>query len=176
MTLGDSDSLSTSTEIVVKAEAKFLELAQSGKLTVLDEVDGEIRNIDPRWFEDAAFHYGGPPDFAVTLRRTDWVGSKNYTEGGALWTSNPVREIAPRVDAEHLNDVLNPKAAGKVPLLIEQFKLMFPEGVPPPSQQPRKPLAGELIRTIPALGGNLDQATLKKAIDTYNASLSKRPA
>jgi hypothetical protein len=173
--LGDSDSLSTSSEIAAKAEAKFLELVRTGKLTVLDEVDGDIRNMDPRWFEDAALHYGGPPDFAVTLRRTDWVGSKNYTEGGALWTSHPVRGIAPRVDADHLNDVLNPKAAGKVPLLIERFKVMFPGGVPPKSQEPRQSLASKLISTTPALNKSLDQATLKKAIETYNASLAKKP-
>jgi hypothetical protein len=174
--LGDRDSLSTSREIADKAEAKFMDLARSGKLTILDEVEGEIRTVPPRWFEDATFHYGGSPDFAITLRRTDWVGSRDYTEGGALLTSHSVRDIAARVDADHLHDVLNPQVAGKVPLLIERFKVMFPEGVPPKSQQPRQSLADTLIKTTPALNKSLDQATLKKAIEIYNASIHKTTA
>jgi hypothetical protein len=180
--LGDRESPSTSGEMAAKAEAMFLELARAGKLTVLDEVDGELRHVEPRWFEDATFHYGGPPDFRTTLQRTDWDGSREMTEGGAVLTSHSVRTISGRVNEDQLEAILKLAPAtlkpekpqtGKVPLVIEQLKTMYPAGVPDPALVPRKDLQRRLIDTTPALGKKLDEATLKKAIDAYNASLQR---
>ena len=47
------------------------------------------------------------------------------------------------------------------------------DGVPKPPLQPRNILKDDVLRADPTLG-RLDEATLKKAIDKYNASLGKK--
>jgi hypothetical protein len=70
-----------------------------------------------------------------------------------------------------------PKAdRGKVPLVIkllaEKFPIAkYPNGVPSAPEAPRKAMIRDLLDSAPALGGTLDEGTLKKAIDTYNESL-----
>jgi hypothetical protein len=175
LSLGDRESLSTSGEMAVKAEATFLELARSGKLTVLDEVDGELRHVEPPRFEGATFHYGGGPDFAVTLRRTDWEGSRDATEGGAILTTHFVRTISGRVDADQLQEILKPpvlskpkRKTGKYLLVIDRLSQLYPVRVP--DHVSRKLLRADLIDTTPGLHNSLDEGTLLKAITEYNKS------
>lgn len=173
--LGDNESLSTSGEMVAWAEATFMELARDGKLTVLDEVDGEVRKVDPRWFHDAAFHYGGPPDFRTTLQRTDWDGSRDATEGGAVLTSHFVRTISGHVDADQLQEILKPpvlsmpkRKTGKYLLVMDRLSQLYSVGVP--DHVSRKLLRADLIDTTPGLHNSLDEGTLLKAITEYNKS------
>jgi hypothetical protein len=62
---------------------------------------------------------------------------------------------------------------GKQARIIRYLARQFPHGVPEPSLRPRNLLRDEVLRGDPTLR-RLDEATLKKAIDTYNASLTKQ--
>ncbi len=63
---------------------------------------------------------------------------------------------------------------GKQPLLVKWLEKRF-EGkpVPSPSFEPRKPLISKALAENHGLGGTLDDATMQKAIETYNAGASK---
>jgi hypothetical protein len=61
---------------------------------------------------------------------------------------------------------------GKQPRIAEYLKEHFPAGVPEPGLYPRKTLRFEILKCDPGLKP-LDDATLKKAIEKYNASLTK---
>jgi hypothetical protein len=62
---------------------------------------------------------------------------------------------------------------GKQARIMRYLARRFPNGVPEPSLQPRNLLRDEVLRGDPTLR-RLDEATLKKAIDAYNASLRKK--
>jgi hypothetical protein len=62
---------------------------------------------------------------------------------------------------------------GKQPRIIKYLAERFPNGVPKPPLQPRNILKDDVLRGDPTLRC-LDEAALKKAIDTYNASLGKK--
>jgi hypothetical protein len=62
---------------------------------------------------------------------------------------------------------------GKQARIIKYLAQRFPNGVPEPSLQPRNYLKDDVLRADPTLEP-LDEATLKKAIDTHNASLAKK--
>jgi hypothetical protein len=64
-------------------------------------------------------------------------------------------------------------SSGKQPRIIKYLAERFPNGVPKPPLQPRNILKDDVLRGDPTLR-RLDEATLKKAIDTYNASLGKK--
>jgi len=59
--------------------------------------------------------------------------------------------------------------AGKVPKIIDHLAQLFPNGVPDRTRCPRKALRADLCKRDPSLHP-LDEATLKKAIDTYNGN------
>jgi hypothetical protein len=60
------------------------------------------------------------------------------------------------------------KAVGKKPRILTLLAEMFPKGVPDPARCPRKALKADLLTRDPGLEP-LDEATLKSAIDAYNA-------
>jgi hypothetical protein len=67
---------------------------------------------------------------------------------------------------------------GKYPLIVKRLaelypKENFPEGVPSPPEAPRKAMITQLLNSTAALGGKLDDETLKKAIELYNRTLGK---
>jgi hypothetical protein len=62
---------------------------------------------------------------------------------------------------------------GKQPRILKYLTEHFPDGVPQPGLCPRDSLKADILKWDPRLGP-LDEATLKKAIDTYNASLGKQ--
>ena len=64
-------------------------------------------------------------------------------------------------------------SAGKQPRILKYLSEHFPDGVPEPGLCPRNTLKSDLLKWDPDLEP-LDEATLKKAIETYNASLIKR--
>jgi hypothetical protein len=75
-----------------------------------------------------------------------------------------------------LDAKLHPPPGGKqgklLKLLAEMFPAeMFPAGVPPPKLCQRKTLIAKLLERDPELGPTLDEATVKKAVDAFNASL-----
>ena len=68
-----------------------------------------------------------------------------------------------------------PKALGKQPLVIELLRKRFGgELVPDPAHCPRKLLLAELRSSHKSLG-SLNDDTLKKSIDRYNASIRNDP-
>lgn len=62
---------------------------------------------------------------------------------------------------------------GKQARIIKYLAERFPNGVPEPAVQPRNQLKDDVLRADPTLR-RLDEATLKKSVDTYNASLGKQ--
>ena len=61
-------------------------------------------------------------------------------------------------------------AFGKVPLIIDQLRQLYPEGVPDRAHCPREPLKADLLKRDKRLSP-LDLKTLRSAIDQYNAEL-----
>jgi hypothetical protein len=62
------------------------------------------------------------------------------------------------------------RSLGKQPRILKYLSEHFPDGVPEPGLYPRKTLQFEILKWDPDLSP-LDEATLKKAIEKYNASL-----
>jgi hypothetical protein len=62
---------------------------------------------------------------------------------------------------------------GKQPRIAEYLRQHFPAGVPEPGLYPRKTLQFEILKWDPGLKP-LDDGTLKKAIDNYNASYTSK--
>ena len=62
------------------------------------------------------------------------------------------------------------RSAGKQPRILKYLSEHFPDGVPEPGLYPRKTLQFEILEKDPGLRP-LDEATLKKAIEKYNAGL-----
>jgi hypothetical protein len=68
-----------------------------------------------------------------------------------------------------------PPSRGKQPRIAEYLRDHFPAGVPGPGSCPRHILKADLLKWDPDLKP-LDEGTLKKAIDTYNAGFNKPKA
>jgi len=62
---------------------------------------------------------------------------------------------------------------GKQPRILKYLSEHFPDGVPEPGLCPRDELKAEILKSDRRLGP-LDDATLKKGIDNYNASLTRQ--
>ena len=62
------------------------------------------------------------------------------------------------------------RSVGKQPRILKYLSEHFPNGVPEPGLYPRKTLQFEILEKDPGLRP-LDEATLKKAIEKYNAGL-----
>ena len=61
------------------------------------------------------------------------------------------------------------KSLGKQPAVIKWLTEKYNGSeVPEPSFAPRKKLRAEAIKEVAFLGGQLDEETMKKAIDAYN--------
>jgi hypothetical protein len=76
-----------------------------------------------------------------------------------------VNEINPRTPKERS------RSLGKQPRIAEYLKAHYAAGVPDPGLCPRHILKADLLKWDSTLEP-LDEATLKKAIDTYNSSLN----
>jgi hypothetical protein len=102
-------------------------------------------------------------DFAErrALRQPSWWIGPAETSQAA---SSPTR-AAPVADASS-------PVVGKRPRIMEYLIEHYPGGVPDPAHSPRKILRAALLKWDHGLQP-LDEGTLKKAIDEYNASLPK---
>jgi hypothetical protein len=65
------------------------------------------------------------------------------------------------------------RSVGKQPRILKYLSEHFPDGVPEPGLCPRHILKSDILEWDPRLG-TLDEATLKKAIEKYNAGLIKQ--
>ena len=65
------------------------------------------------------------------------------------------------------------RSGGKQPRILKYLSEHFSAEVPEPGLYPRYTLKSDILKWDPDLDP-LDEATLKKAIDTYNASLGKK--
>ena len=67
----------------------------------------------------------------------------------------------------------NRKVTGKWPVVVEWLKARFAgKPVPEPALAPRKALIAEAIKALSVLGGKLDDDTMKRAIEAYNANVT----
>jgi hypothetical protein len=83
-------------------------------------------------------------------------------------------DVASPVDVGGTGADASPKISrplGKQPRVIEYLREHFPDGVPPPGLCPRQSLISEILKSDKTLK-SLDNATLKKAIDAYNSTVS----
>ena len=65
------------------------------------------------------------------------------------------------------------RSGGKQSRILKLLSEHFPDGVPEPGLCPRQSLKSDILKWDPSLAP-LDEATLKKAIDTYNTSLAEK--
>jgi hypothetical protein len=65
------------------------------------------------------------------------------------------------------------RSGGKQSRILKLLSEHFPDGVPEPGLCPRQSLKSDILKWDPSLAP-LDEATLKKAIDKYNADFSKQ--
>ena len=65
------------------------------------------------------------------------------------------------------------RSGGKQSRILKLLSEHFPDGVPEPGLCPRQSLKSDILKWDPSLAP-LDEATLKKAIDTYNTSLVEK--
>ena len=65
------------------------------------------------------------------------------------------------------------RSGGKQSRILKLLSEHFPDGVPEPGLCPRQSLKSDILEWDPSLAP-LDEATLKKAIDTYNTSLAEK--
>jgi hypothetical protein len=96
-----------------------------------------------------------------------WVAPANMST--ELPTDTEANVVKPNAAA-----VVSP-SLGKQPRIAEYLRDHFPAGVPGPGSCPRHILKAGLLKWDPDLKP-LDEGTLKKAIDTYNAGLNKPKA
>jgi hypothetical protein len=92
------------------------------------------------------------------------------------WADSP--GTLAQVPSEKFNVVKPTEAAasrsvGKQPRILKYLSEHFPDGVPEPGLYPRKTLQFEILEKDPGLRP-LDEGTLKKAIEKYNANLNKQ--
>jgi hypothetical protein len=94
------------------------------------------------------------------------------------WTDSPNMPIEAPNDTKV--NVVKPntgavasRSVGKQPRILKYLSEHFPDGIPEPGLCPRNILKSDILEWDPRLGA-LDEATLKKAIEKYNASLIKQ--
>jgi len=109
-------------------------------------------------------------DFALRhqLPSPSWWTDSSSTPTEAP-TDTMVKVVKPNTGA----GVVASPFAGKQPRILEYLSEHFPDGVPEPGHYPRQTLKSAILKADPDLSP-LDEATLKKAIDKYNADVSKR--
>jgi hypothetical protein len=126
------------------AEAQLRELCGSGKIRAITlplDVNEAPQFIPPsRWWREDV-------DFKTVL-------AVSYSDLLYWLDQQPTPKPTPERTPER----------GKVPLIIDHLKEMFPDGVPDPSRCPRKKLRADLLAKDKSLAP-LDEATLKRAID-----------
>ena len=133
-----------------------------------DDVLSEVRPVDPddpEYGVVAIVEDGGP--IGVLLNGDDfryWLNKQSVLEVNCSFTIS--------------RTAAKPKR-GKVPLIIDHLKQMFPaekfpDGVPDPAQCPRKTLRANLLAKEKRLDP-LNEATLKSAIDEYNLTIGNDP-
>jgi hypothetical protein len=99
------------------------------------------------------------------------------------WTDSPSRPTEVPSDTKVSDtkvNVVKPNAravasgpVGKLPRILKLLSEHFHDGVPEPGLCPRHTLKCDILNWDPSLAP-LDEATLKKAIDKYNASIVKQ--
>jgi hypothetical protein len=89
-----------------------------------------------------------------------------WTDSSSTPTEVKVNVVKPNTRAAASRSV------GKQPRILKYLREHLPDGVPEPGLCPRHTLKSNILEWDPGLDP-LDEATLKKAIDKYNADFSK---
>jgi hypothetical protein len=89
-----------------------------------------------------------------------------WTDSSSTPTEVKVNVVKPNTRAVAYRSV------GKQPRILEYLREHLPDGVPEPGLYPRHTLKSDILKWDPGLDP-LDESTLKKAIDKYNADFSK---
>jgi hypothetical protein len=129
-----------------EAERKLRKLCASGAIQTVRFIYDEANNIKPEFISPNEWKR---PDFDTTLV---YLSPKDLSRQWLELQNTSIPE------------------AGKQPRIRAHLAKMFPNGVPNHSFCPRKALKADLLKRDPGLNP-LDEATLKSAIEAYNASL-----
>jgi hypothetical protein len=107
-------------------------------------------------------------DFAKRreLRPPSWWVDSASTSTTEVQNDTKVNIVKPNIGAAASRSV------GKQPRILKYLSERFPDGVPEPGLCPRHILKSDILEWDTRLDP-LDEATLKKAIEKYNASLTK---
>jgi hypothetical protein len=110
----------------------------------------------------------GPPE---TVKPSDWrrdeVDLECDADGCRYFVDVDEADFRYWFDRQKPEEKSKPSKKGKVPLVIDYLKQMYPLGVPDPARCPRKDLLA-VLRTKDKILSQLDDGTLKKAIEEYN--------
>jgi len=88
------------------------------------------------------------------------------------WWLDPASAPTEVANETNVNPISPSRSLGKQPRIAEYLKAHYPVGVPEPGHAPRKALKAGVLKWDLSLDP-LDEATLKKAIDNYNAGLAR---
>ena len=114
-------------------------------------------------------------DYVIVMKEAVLDFARRHQLPPPSWWTDLTAKSTPTSQATTA-DVAEPVAkdvsqsVGKQPRIWEYFKGHYAEGVPDPAHCPRKDLKYKLLNWDPGLKP-LDDGTLKKAIDNYNARL-----
>jgi hypothetical protein len=112
--------------------------------------------------------------YVVVLKEAVLDFARRHQQSSPSWWAEPL-ETSPQATNEEAGGAAKGGTSlrGKQARIIEYLARRFPSGVPEPPLQPRNILKDDVLTADRTLE-RLDEATLKKAIDTYNASLGKQ--
>jgi hypothetical protein len=162
----------------------------SGKVRTHGEnLDGDFESIPAVEFVELKFTFDfaeGIEDIVGRERRVEVNASNNGLPLDCFFKARSHRPVWTKlvVSRDDVRDVWSFKqtepvtSLGKRPLIKQYLRDNFPDGVPPPSMAPRKRLKATIEQSAFATKNSqlksIDEATLKLAIDEYNAERRKR--
>jgi hypothetical protein len=150
-------------------------------------VDGRRLGLRFSTLENRAAFIEGPPLLDLVRTKQAWLlhrivvmkeavldfAQRHQLPSPSWWTDSPGPPT--EVPNDTKANVVKPgtDAVGKQPRILKYLSEHFPDGVPEPGLCPRQSLKSDILKWDPSLAP-LDEATLKKAIESYNASLAKQ--
>jgi len=113
-------------------------------------------------------------DYVVIMKEAVLDFAKRHELSPPSWWVQPLStptDVPTETNVRESNTIAaGSRSLGKQPRILKYLSEHFPAGVPEPGLYPRKTLQFEILKKDPSVGP-LDEGTLKKAIEKYNASL-----
>jgi hypothetical protein len=112
-------------------------------------------------------------DYVVVIKEAVLDFAQRHQLPSPLWwTDSSSTPTEVKVNVVKPNTAVAYRSVGKQPRILEYLREHLPDGVPEPGLYPRHTLKSGILKWDPGLDP-LDESTLKKAIDKYNADFSK---